>query len=115
MFGFFLILIWYSTQCNCDKVTYLASQGFWVDGKLNMSQEYALLAKRTNHILGCIHHGTASLSREVIVPPCTAMAWPHFEYCAQSWVSQYKKDMKLLECVQGEGDQEVERPQAQDL
>ncbi|PKU31505.1 hypothetical protein llap_18184 [Limosa lapponica baueri] len=70
--------------------------GVWVDGKLNMSQQCALAAKR----LGCIKHSIASQSTEVIVPLCTALVQTHLKYCVQFWVPQYKKDIKILECTQ---------------
>ena len=72
----------------------------WVDGMLNMSQECALTAKRTNRVLGYITHSVDNQSREVIVPVCTALLRPHFKYCVQFWVPQYEKDIRLLECVQ---------------
>ena len=74
--------------------------GVWVDGKLNMSQQCAPAAKSANHVLGCIKHSTASRLKEVTVPLYTALVQPHLEYCVQFWTPQYKKNIRLLECVQ---------------
>jgi len=65
-----------------------------------MSPQCALAIKMANHVLRCTKHSIASPSREVIVPLFTALVWPCLKYCVQFWAHQYKKDIKLLECVQ---------------
>ncbi|KAJ7425301.1 hypothetical protein WISP_24285 [Willisornis vidua] len=56
--------------------------GVLVHGKLNLISS-ALAARRANCVLGSIRHSITSRSREGIVLLCSALVWPHLEYCVQ--------------------------------
>jgi len=56
-----------------------------VDDKLTMRQQYALVAKQANGILGCIKRNVASRSREVLLHLYSALMKSQLEYCVQFW------------------------------
>jgi len=65
-----------------------------------VSQQCTLAAERANRILGCIKHGITRQSKEVFIPLYSAWAWPPLEHCVQFWAPQFKKNVKVLECIQ---------------
>lgn len=69
-----------------------------VDIKLHV--EPTLPARRADCILECIRHSITSQSKEVIVPLCSALAWPHPECWVKCWAPQFRKYIKVLECIQ---------------
>lgn len=52
--------------------------------KLTMSQYCTLMAKVANNTLGCTRKSTASRSREVTSPLCSALAKPHMKSVSSS-------------------------------
>jgi len=74
--------------------------GVLVDDKLTMSQHCALVAKKTNGMLGCINKSVTTRSRKVLLPIYSALVRPHLDYSVQFWAPHFKKDEELLKRVQ---------------
>lgn len=66
-----------------------------------MGQQRVLAAQNSSCILGCIKRSMIIRSKEMILPLYYALGRPHLEYCVQFWGRQHKKDIKLLQMIQG--------------
>lgn len=71
-----------------------------VDSGMTISQHCAVVAKKSNDILGCIRRAVASRLRDVLLPLYSALVRPHLKYCIQFWALQFMKNRELLERVQ---------------
>ena len=72
-----------------------------VDAKINMSQQCAFTAQKTNCIMDCIKRSVASRMREVILLLYSVLVWPHLRNCSQVWNPQYRRNVDLLETSRG--------------
>ena len=86
-----------------------------MNGRLAMSYQCVLMAKKVNVFLWCVKKTMASRSREVILPFYSALVRPHLDYCVQFSAPQFKDDRKSPRRSLAEGHKDDTGPAASPL
>lgn len=87
--------------------------GVLVNGKLDMCQEFVLMAKRDNHILGCIKHSIGNWLKLMIAPLYLALKQSHLENCVLG--PPIQEGHRNIRMCPKEGNKDGERTKGPDL
>lgn len=85
---FDMVTIWNRGYCRSRNLFLLLSEPL---------TKAMSVANHSSWILQCVKKSVASRSREVILPPYSALVRPHLDYSDKVWAPQLKKDRPLLE------------------
>ena len=81
--------------------TTLKELGLTIIADMKVSQQCGIAVAKGNQILGLIRRNKVYKEKELIIPLYTTIVSPHLEYCIQAWRPYRKKDIDMLERVQG--------------
>ena len=69
--------------------------------KLKVSEQCRIAASKGNQLLGMIRRNITYKEKSLIVPLYKAIVRPHLEYCILEWSPYLRKDIDMLEKIQG--------------